>query len=197
MPKHLALFDFDGTLTHRDSLADFIQYSCGLPKTIVGSIVLSPVLISQKLGLYSNTKAKQRVIAHFFKGFDQIHFTHLGDDYATARLPKILRETALKKLNWHKEMKHEVVIVTASIEEWIKPWARKVGVYLIATRLERKNGYLTGRFETPNCQGEEKVRRIQQVLNLNTFDFIYAYGDTNGDKQMLELADEAHYKAFK
>jgi phosphatidylglycerophosphatase C len=57
-----------------------------------------------------------------------------------------------------------------------------------------KDGRVTGRFLTKNCSGKEKVRRIAERYDLESFDHIYAYGDTPGDKAMLDLADEKHYR---
>jgi phosphoserine phosphatase len=47
-----------------------------------------------------------------------------------------------------------------------------------------------------NCYGEEKVRRIRASYNLDEFNHIYAYGDSEGDKAMLDLAHEHDYKHF-
>ena len=50
---------------------------------------------------------------------------------------------------------------------------------------------------TRNCFGVEKVNRIRQEYDLSQWDFIYAYGDSRGDQEMLDLADERYYKFFK
>ena len=69
MPKaKLFAFDFDGTLTTRDTLIEFIRYACGTARFLLGFLLYSPLLVMMKLRLYSNGKAKQKVFAHFFKG---------------------------------------------------------------------------------------------------------------------------------
>lgn len=95
-----------------------------------------------------------------------------------------------------KKYWHIVVVVSASIEDWLKPWCDENKVKLIATKLEFKNELITGRFASENCYGEEKVRRIKEVYALESFEYIYAYGDSSGDIKMLSLADEQHYKLF-
>ena len=55
----LALFDFDGTITTDDSLIKFIRFVVGDIKTLWGMILLSPMLITYKLKLIPNYKAKQ------------------------------------------------------------------------------------------------------------------------------------------
>ncbi|MGM0582470.1 MAG: HAD-IB family hydrolase [Bacteroidota bacterium] len=196
MSKSLALFDFDGTLTKRDTLLDFIIYTSGLPRTILGAIILSPFLISYKLGLYNNSKAKEKVISYFFKGWAAEEFSVAGANYATKRLPKTLKSSAKEKIKYHLDSGHEVAVVSASIEDWIIEWTNELDIKLIATQLEKKEGIVTGEFETKNCYGPEKVKRIKEKFNIEEYDCIYAYGDTEGDQPMLELADKAYYKPF-
>ena len=67
---------------------------------------------------------------------------------------------------------------------------------LIATRLEIKNNKLTGKFASKNCYGMEKVNRIKKNYNLDNYEVVYAYGDSMGDHQMLDLADIKYYRTF-
>jgi HAD superfamily hydrolase (TIGR01490 family) len=192
----LALFDFDGTLTTKDSLGDFILFAVGKPKTVIGGILLAPTLAGYALGFTDNSKAKQQVIKYFFGGWAQADFKKIAEDYSLKKISKILRTAGVEKLQWHQQQGHQVVIVSASAQDWLKPWTDELGVELIATQLEVKEGKITGCFEGANCHGEEKVRRIQKVYDLTQFDQIYAYGDSSGDKPMLGLAHHAFYKPF-
>jgi phosphatidylglycerophosphatase C len=192
----LALFDFDGTLTTKDSLSDFILFSFGKPKTVIGGILLSPTLAGYALGLMDNSKAKQQVLKYFFGGMSVEKMNELGQRYAKECLPKILRPAGLEKLKLHQQQGHKTVIVSASTEYWLKSWTDSMGFDLLATQLEVKDNRLTGCFEGENCHGEEKVRRIQASYDLTQFDEIYAYGDTSGDKPMLALAHQGFYKPF-
>lgn len=196
MENALALFDFDGTLTTKDSLRDFILFTFGKPKTVMGGILLAPTLAGYALGVMDNSKAKQQVLKYFFGGMSVEKMQTLGDAYAKQRLPKILRPAGLDKLKWHQAQGHQVVIVSASTEYWLKPWTDAMGFYLLATQLEVKDQKLVGCYAGENCHGEEKVRRIKAVYDLDQFDAIYAYGDTWGDKPILALADHAFYKPF-
>jgi phosphatidylglycerophosphatase C len=192
----LALFDFDGTLTIKDSLVDFIVFAVGKTKTVIGGIMLSPTMACYALGFMDNSKAKQKIVKYFFGGWAQPDFTKIAEEYSLKQLPKILRPNGLEKLQWHQQQGHKVVIVSASLQDWLKPWTEEIGIELIATQLEVKKGNLTGCFKDVNCHGEEKVRRIQQEYDLAQFHKIYAYGDTSGDKPMLALANHGFYKLF-
>jgi phosphatidylglycerophosphatase C len=190
----LALLDFDGTITFKDSFADFIRYAVGRKKFIIGVIRLTPMLFAYALGFIHNWRAKELVSAYFFGGWDSRRFEEVAARYSREQLPKIVRETALEKIKWHQLKGDTVVVVSASIDLWLAGWCTEHDVELIATKLEVKDGRVTGRFLTKNCSGKEKVRRIAERYDLKSFDHIYAYGDTPGDKAMLDLADEKYYR---
>ena len=193
----LALFDFDGTITNRDSLADFLQFAVGKKVYYSGIIKLLPVLISYKFNLISNERAKQKLINHFFKGFSLANFQALSEQYGLSQVHHIIRPKAMQKIKWHQEKAHNIAVVSASIENWIQPWCQQYGIVTIATQLETKNQQLTGQFSSKNCYGDEKVNRIRSVYNLQHYNDIYAYGDSEGDLAMLKLANKAYYKAFE
>ena len=193
----IAFFDFDGTITTDDSLIKLIRFAKGDVKFILGIIVLSPMLTIYKLKLIPNYKAKQYMLSYFFKGISQKKFIQTTDAYSLKHITKILRPKAMKKIAWHKEQGHRIVIVSASIECWLKPWCDENHLDLISTKLEIKDGIVTGKFLTKNCYGIEKANRVKESYNLSDYDHIYAYGDSRGDKELLELADESFYKPFR
>jgi len=195
--QNLALFDFDGTITTDDSLIRFIRFVVGDTKFAIGMVALSPMLTAYKLKLIPNYKAKQYMLTYFFKGMTEEKFMQVANEYSLQHIDTILRPKAMEKIAWHKEQGHKIVIVSASIECWLKPWCDKHGLNLIATKLEIKNGTVTGKFLTKNCYGIEKANRVHKQCNLDDYNHIYAYGDSRGDKELLSLADESFYKPFR
>ena len=193
----IAFFDFDGTITTDDSLIKFIRFVVGDAKFIWGMTLLSPMLTAYKLKLIPNYKAKQYMLSYFFKGMSEEKFMQVANEYSLKHIDTILRPKAMEKITWHKEQGHKIVIVSASIECWLKPWCDENNLDLIATKLEIKNGIVTGKFLSKNCYGIEKANRVQEQYNLSDYDHIYAYGDSRGDKELLELADESFYKPFR
>jgi HAD superfamily hydrolase (TIGR01490 family) len=192
----LALFDFDGTITTKDSMVEFIIYAVGSWRYYLGLLILSPMLIAYKLKLYPNDKAKEKLLAHFFKKMTIKRYYQLTKGYSSNELDKIVRPKALEQIAWHKRQGDEVVVISASMECWLKEWCGRQDIRLIATKLEIKNGYFTGRFSTKNCYGEEKVNRLREVYHIEEYAYIYAYGDSQGDRELLALADEPFYKPF-
>ncbi|TLT01303.1 HAD-IB family hydrolase [Aliarcobacter cibarius] len=197
MNKKIAFFDFDGTITTDDSLLKFIRFVVGDRKFLLGLTSLSPMLVLYKLKLIPNYKAKQYMLSWFFKGISKDNFLNVANEYSLVHIHKILRPKAIQKIFWHKEQGHKVVIVSASLECWLKPWCEKNGLELLATKLEIRNEIVTGKLLSKNCYGVEKVNRIKEFYDLEEYDYIYAYGDSSGDKHMLELANESFYKPFR
>ena len=190
----LALFDFDGTITFKDSFADFIKYAVGHTRFYLGVACLAPVVAGFLLGLIPAWRAKELMSILFFGGRDAREFEELASKYSREELPKIVRKIARERMEWHKRRGDTVVVVSASIDLWLKDWCKARQVDLIATMLEVKDGRISGRFLTKNCSGREKVRRIEERFNLSDFDYIYAYGDRPGDRPMLAMADECYYR---
>ena len=197
MSKKIVFFDFDGTITTDDSLLKFIRFVVGDRRFLLGLVVLSPMLVLYKLKLIPNYKAKQYMLSWFFKGMSKDSFFKVANEYSLVHIDKILRPKAIEKINWHKNQGHKVVVVSASIECWLRPWCEKNSLELIATKLEIKDDIVTGKLLSKNCYGVEKVNRIKEIYNLKDFEYIYSYGDSSGDKQMLELAHEKFYKPFR
>jgi len=120
-----------------------------------------------------------------------------AEEYSLNHIDTMLRPKAMEKIAWHKEQGHKVVVVSTSIKSWLKPWCDKNDLDMIATKIEIKDGIVTGKFLSKNCYGIEKANRVKAAYNLSDYDYIYAYGDTRGDKELLVLADEGFYKPFR
>ena len=191
MKRTIAAFDFDGTLTTRDSFPHFIRYATGTPRFVAGFLLFSPLLVLMKLGLYPGSKAKEQIFAHFFKGWEYRRFLALGQAYANA-LETMRNEPVINLLKGHITNGDTVYVISASIREWVEPWCLQQGVNaVIATQAEVDNdGKLTGLFKTPNCNGEEKVKRLQQAEPDRSSYRLVAYGNSRGDHPLLAFADE-------
>ena len=182
-------FDFDGTLTTRDTLIAFIRYACGTPRFLLGFLLHAPLLMLMKLRLYSNGKAKQRLFAWFFRGMPIETFDALCQSFALSHR-HLLRPETVRLLQQALSEGAEVLVVSASIDNWVQPFFPTVTV--LGTQIEVIDGRLTGHFLTPNCYGQEKVRRILALHPDRSAYRLTAYGDSRGDRELLAFADEAH-----
>jgi HAD superfamily hydrolase (TIGR01490 family) len=193
----IAIFDFDGTISSKDSLMSFIQFAVGRPAFYLGLLKMSPMLATYTLRFISNHVAKEKLIAHFFSEWSSDLFCGIARRYSCEEIDKIMRPKALEKIRWHQDQGHEVVVVSASIDCWLEAWCTNHNITLICTQLEIKDYKVTGKFSTLNCHGIEKVRRLREVYDLSLYEKIYAYGDSFGDKELLRIADESFYKPFR
>jgi len=198
MKETIAVFDFDGTITQKDTLLEFIKFSKGKYRFYFGFFLFSPLLVAMKLKWYPNWKVKQQLFSFFFKGISIEKFNEWGNQFS-AEIYKIVRSKATETINLHKDNGDKIVIISASIENWIKPWAVKSGVEtILATKIETgKNGLLTGKFLTKNCYGQEKVNRLLAIFPDRENYKLVAYGDSRGDKELIEFADEGYFNRFK
>ena len=200
--KKIVTFDFDGTLTTKDTLLVFIHYACGFWAFVVGFLRYSPLLVLMKLGLYPNYKVKQKVFSYFFKGMKLEVFDTLCQRFAQDN-HHLLRPQGIEAMNQAFSDGAEVMIVSASIDNWVKPFFENLSnqnnrsILILGTQIEVKDGLLTGRFLTKNCYGQEKVSRIQALYPHREEYHLTAYGDSRGDKELLAFADESHYKPFR
>lgn len=189
---NIALFDFDGTITNADMYTKFLHFSGTKRRTLLAKIVLPPFYILYKAGVIP--APKMRTIASFvaFSGRKVDEVVAAGEKYAQHIVPNYLRGVALNKLNWHKNNGDQIVIVSASIDVYLKPWCTQNGFALVCSELEVGQGKFSGRYVNGDCSCANKSQLIRSKYELEKFERIYAYGDTNEDLAMLSLADEAY-----
>ena len=197
MKRRIAFFDFDGTITTKDTLLEIIKYQKGTSRFYLGLILNLPYILMWKTGIIPNYVAKQKVVSFFFRNMAVDEFQRLCDAFATEILPGLLRPKALQEIKKLQEAGAEVVIVSASPGNWSDIWRKQIGMKSLATKLQVSNNKLTGRFDGKNCHGKEKVTRIKDAYDLSTYDEIYCYGDSRGDKPMLGLGTVSFYKPFR
>ena len=202
MNRRIDFFDFDGTITAKDTLLEFIRFSKGTMRFTLGFLINSPWLVAMRLKLISNQAAKERILTFFFGKQTLSSFEQQCSAFSSDVLPGLIRPKALAEINRLREAGATVVIVSASPENWIKQWASALEADLIATRLgvftdKKGETRLTGSIDGANCYGEEKVNRIRQRFALPDYMEIYTYGDTGGDKPMLQLGTVSFFKPFR
>jgi phosphatidylglycerophosphatase C len=196
LKKSIAFFDFDGTVTRKDTMIEFIRFARGNRAYMIGLAMLSPWLAGMKARIFTNEFAKEKMLAYFFGGTPVAEFNRLCDRFAEEMLPGLIRPDAMAAIQYHLSKGHEIVIVSASAENWVHQWCRKNGLGFLCTQLNVTDHLITGKLEGINCNAAEKVNRIKQKYDPAAYEEIYCYGDTSGDKEMLALATHPFYRAF-
>jgi phosphatidylglycerophosphatase C len=191
---NLALFDFDGTITRKDTFTEFLFFAADRKRLIFGFVVLAPVFLSYKLGILLASKARQIAAGYSFKGRTLVDIQSMGSKYAEKIIPMHVKPEILKKIEWHRSQGDSIVVVSASIDVYLKPWCDKNKLDLICTEFEVNNGIITGKYLQGDCSGKEKAKRIREKYNIKNYKIVYAYGDTAEDNEMMDLA---HIKYFR
>ena len=191
---NLALFDFDGTITHQDTFRPFLKFSLSQKTQMLGALKLAPYIAGYKLGWVKDNTIRTKLCQVGYKGCDAQKLQQIGQQYAQEILPTYIRKNALEKILWHKQQGDRVVVVSASLNVYLEIWCQTLGLDVICNQLEVHDGVLTGRLIGGDCGYLEKVRRIKMAYQLQDYPIIYAYGDTPNDHAMLALAHKKTYQ---
>ncbi|WP_431608631.1 HAD-IB family hydrolase [Chryseobacterium sp. 'Rf worker isolate 10'] len=193
--KKLYCFDFDGTLTYKDTMFMYLKFYDST-KYRIQFLRHVPLFILLKLKLAETEKVKKSFIGSILKGQTQEKIEQKSKQFFEQHYPKIVRENALDFIKNIDHNNTQSLLVTASLDIWVKPFAQALKMELVSTRAEFKNGIFTGNFVGKNCNGKEKLVRIKEEINNSKYDKIIAFGDTSGDRPMLKWANEGHYQFF-
>ena len=190
--KKLYFFDFDGTLTYKDTMFLFLKF-CNPSKFYLQFFMHIPLFILLKLKLADAEKVKKSLIFRVLKNETKSSLEKRSQKFFDSNFPEIIRENALDFINNIDREHTESFIVTASLDIWVQPFAKHFKMELLATKAEFKNEKLTGNFIGNNCNKQEKVERIKQAIAGKKYDKTIAFGDTSGDSAMLKWANESHF----
>ena len=195
-PRPIVAFDFDGTLTIRDSFTEFLRWRAGPGGWALGLVRMAPAV-----AVYARDRDRGRIkaasVKEFLRGVTRQTLEEDAERFADQAWNRFMRPDALRIWNdWGGRGAHRV-IVTASPETTVAPFAQRLGAdALLGTRLVfDAEDRVTGAFATPNCRGEEKVRRLRAVYGPDVR-LAAAYGDTSGDTEMLAVADTPGFRVF-
>ena len=196
----VAAFDFDGTLTRRDTLIPYLARGLGWPRLLIALIKCSPWLAGYALRLVPNDVAKATLLRATLAGRSVAEMEGWTTQWLAKDFPGQLQSWTMARLAWHKAAGHCCVIVSASPDVYLERVAEQLGFDgLVCTELQVASGILTGDMQTPNCHGEQKVLRLKRWLagrfgaGLDGVE-LYAYGDTSGDLPLLRRAQHAWYR---
>jgi phosphatidylglycerophosphatase C len=195
--RSVVAFDFDGTLTIRDSFTAFLRWRAGPAGWAMGLLKMAPALVA-----YAENRDRGRIkaasVREFLAGVTRDSLDAEAEAFADQVWSRFMRPDALACWeDWGRKGAHRV-IVTASPTQTVAPFARRLGAdNLIGTALEfDAEGRITGAFTGDNCRGQEKVRRLKQAYGDDVI-VTAAYGDTSGDTEMLAMAETAGFRVFK
>ena len=184
---NLYLFDFDGTLTNKDSMLEYVKFiNKNRLEYFLKNIVFIPIYLIFLFGFMQARVAK--II------FLKIHFFDYNEDYLKRRAKEFSKE-AIKFLypgvrSYLDSIKDEKCIVSASLDLWMIDISETLNTSLICTETIFKENIFKG--IKKNCNGKEKVTRIKKKYDLKKYDEIYVFGNSRGDFEMYEIGKKMH-----
>ncbi len=191
----VAAFDLDGTLTDGGSVFPWLVANAGLARVYRASLRLAvPLIVGGLRSGAAADQAKERLFRATLQGRSADHVSAVSREFAREHLDHEGRPAVMTRLTWHLEQGHDVVLVSASPELYVGVMAEQLRAHgFCGTRLAvDPRGNLTGSYLGRNCRGTEKMRRLDEWITgrgYATTPLIYAYGNSRGDRRMLECAD--------
>ena len=181
-----AVFDFDGTLTRRDTLIPFLRHALGPGR--LRSVVARWMIGNAARPTGDRHRLKEALLAVAFAGMDRQELTLHGRSFAQWLVDTGgFRDDAMARLEWHRRQGHRLIIVSASVDAYLQPVAAALGVELSCTRLAYDGeGRFTGTLAGSNCRGPIKVDRLHEMGVDRRW--LWAYGNSGGDDAMLAFA---------
>jgi phosphatidylglycerophosphatase C len=194
----VAAFDFDGTLMRGGSAFPFLVSVRGLLPVLAATLRVSPKLLHAAVfGGNAADNAKEALFMRLLGGQEEARVNRIGAEFARQHVARRLRPEVRARLDWHRSQGHTVIVVSASVEAYVRPAGEELGAdAVLATRLASSGGILTGRYEGKNCRGTEKYTRVMAWLrssglsgNGSANAVLWAYGNSRGDLRLLDAAD--------
>lgn len=190
-------FDFDGTLTVDDSFTAFLKWRAGPWRYGLGCVRLVPAGVAY-LFHRDRGRIKAAAVAAFLKGETRQVLEADAQRFADLAWERFMRPDALTAWAQWRHDGARLVIVTASPDLTVAPFARRLGADdLLGTQLGFDGeDRVTGAFACPNCRGSEKVVRLRAAFGPD-MKLRAAYGDTSGDTEMLAMAEQPGFRVFR
>ena len=201
--KDLVVFDFDGTLTTEDTFVLFMKHYCGTFRWYLKMVPLLGVFARYKLGRIDRHAVKHAVVKAVFAGVPFANVQAEADRFAREDIPGLIRpkglETFREKVAAMNNGGPQVIICSASISPYLEAFFRgELAVDIVSCELEvDSRGTCTGKLRTRNVWGDNKLEAIRERFHSYRVNLRESYGDTAGDRAILDAAQTAYWRPFR
>ena len=200
--EKLAIFDIDYTITRKETLMEFFKYI--ISKDIKNIKFLPRALYSGLMygvKVYDEKRVKECFLK-FIENIDEAELAKLTKSFYDERISKILYKDAVDMIKKLKSEGYMVVLISASPEFYVKEfYAIKEVDLIIGTKFTFDSGKFIRKMDGNNCKGEEKVKRLNEVLkekNIKVdFENSYMFSDSLSDKPLLDLVGKPYLINYK
>ena len=195
--EKLAIFDIDYTITRKETLMEFFKYLVSkdiknikfLPRALYSGLMYS-------IKVYDERRVKECFLK-FIDNIDEKDLAKLTKSFYDERLSSILYKDAVDMIKKLKNEGYMVILISASPEFY----AIKEVDLIIGTKFAFEGGKFVRKMDGNNCKGEEKVKRLNEVLkekNIKAdFKNSYMFSDSLSDKPLLDLVGNPYLINYK
>jgi len=198
----LGIFDIDYTITRKESMTEFYKFMLKkkpkLVKHLPSIFVTGLLYINDKIEL---KKAKES-FASFVEGIHQDEMQQLVKEFYEKRLSKLFYKDALDMIKKLKREGYLIYLISASPEFYLREFYNIPEVdMVIGTKYRIKDQYHTCFIDGENCKGEEKVKRLMEVLKEKKlevdFENSYMFSDSLSDLPLFNLVGNPYLINYK
>lgn len=189
-----ALYDFDGTITARDTtillLAELIKLRPW--RCFVVIWFLLKMTLSNKSLLKQGYKNK--AIGYLIKGLDDMQLMPALKNYRN-KVKTIYRPLVIQSIGQAVQEDCTVIVVTASPSFAASICLADFPLLIIGTEFEKKEHIYTGHTKGKSCYSKEKVNRIKEWAKQKTIalNVQHAWSDDYSDYDMVQLARNRYW----
>lgn len=189
-PKLAALFDLDQTLLAGFSAASFLR-----ERLVAGRVspreaaetLLATVSFAMGRTGFSGFMAATTAA---YRGMAESALEELGREVFEKHLATRIFPESRALVEAHRDAGHTVAIVSSATRYQAEPMARELGIeHVLCTRLEARDGVLTGGIAHPSCYGEGKAVAARELAERHDLDLdqSWFYTDSYVDLPLLEI----------
>ncbi len=191
----VAIFDFDGTITYRNTTIPYLKF-ISEKKFFWKFLQKIPQAVAYQFRIIDVDSLNNIIVKHFFKDLSQEFLYQSGQIFADSIVPRLIKKTAMQRLNWHLEQGHYCILATAAYNIYVDYWGKNNGFnQIVSTQIDFDHqGKATGTLRGKSCNGPEKLRRVLECID--NPQKLYAYGDSSGDREILNYATHSYYREF-
>lgn len=185
----LAIFDLDGTITHRDTLLPLVlRLLSRRPWRLLRLLRLVPAVV-RFAATRDRGALKQSLLRATMPGIPREEILRVSREFVTRTIASGCYADALATLRRHREQGHYLVLMSASVDFYVPEFGRQLGFdQVISTGVAWSGDEIEGTLTTANRRGEEKARCFQELVAARNDTHTFAYGNSDSDLPHLKLA---------
>src|SRR4051812_12633878 len=161
----IAIFDLDGTITHRDTLFPLVlRQLARRPWNLLRLIAVAPAAV-RYLFDHDRGALKQSLLRATLRGISRGELAAASTEFVRDTIARRCFRDALNAIRRHRDAGHHLVLMSASVDFYVPEFGRQLGFdEVISTGVAWNGDLLDGTLTTPNRRGAEKARCLRALI---------------------------------